>query len=85
MRSHSRKTLCSLNELAAWHSGMCLLAQALDQLHAETPLELADLQADRRLCQIETARHSREPVALDHLEQDPRLRLRMQSNPYQND
>jgi hypothetical protein len=54
-------------------------------LHAETPLELADLQADRRLCQVETVRQGREPAALDHFEQDLRLRLRTQSIPYQND
>jgi hypothetical protein len=52
---------------------MCLLAQALDQLHAETPLELADLQADRRLRQVEPPRRRREAPLLDHLEEGPQL------------
>jgi hypothetical protein len=34
---------------------MRCLAHALDQLHAETGLELAHLQADGRLREVETA------------------------------
>src|SRR3981189_2459483 len=60
--------LRSLNELAARHGGMRLLAQALDQPHAETPLEFADLQADRRLRQVETARRGRETAVLDRFD-----------------
>ncbi len=52
---------------------MRLLAQALDQPPAEAPLELANLQADRRLRQVETARGRRETPLLDHFEEGPQL------------
>src|SRR5450432_370449 len=62
-----------LDEFAARHGGVRLLAQALDQPHAEAPLEFADLQADRWLRQVETARRRGEAALLDHLEEGPQL------------
>ena len=41
--------------------GMGLPAQAFDQGHAKPPLEFADLQAHRRLRQVEVARGSGKP------------------------
>src|SRR5439155_6454031 len=61
------------DEFAARYGGMRPLAQALDQPHAETPLKLADLQADRRLRQVEPARRCREAPLLDHLEEGLQL------------
>ena len=52
---------------------MRLLAQTLDKLQAEAPLELPDLQADRRLCQMQPARRRREAPVLDDLEEGPQL------------
>jgi hypothetical protein len=49
------------------------LAEALDQPQAETPLEFADLQADRRLGQVEPPRRCREAPLLDHLEEGAQL------------
>jgi hypothetical protein len=40
------------------------LADPLEQPHAEAPLELAHLQADRRLGQVEARGRSREPAEL---------------------
>src|SRR5262249_43974329 len=48
-------------------------SQALDQPHPETPLQLADLQADGRLGQMELARRRREASSLDHLDEGPQL------------
>src|SRR5262245_1625448 len=61
------------NERLARHRGVSLLAQAFDQLHAEAPFELTNLQADCRLRQVEMARGCREAAALDHLEQGAQL------------
>src|SRR5205807_7629173 len=61
------------NKRAARHRRVRLLAEALDQPHAETPLEFADLQTDRRLRQIEMARRGRKTAALDHSEQRVQL------------
>ena len=69
----AENTLRRLDELAARHGSMRPLAQALDQPQAETPLEFADLQADRRLRQAEPARRCREAPLLDHLEEGPQL------------
>jgi hypothetical protein len=66
-------TLRGLHQRAARHRGMRLLAEALDQLHAEAPLEFADLQADRGLRQVETARRGGEIAELDDLEQGSQL------------
>src|SRR5439155_16971521 len=41
--------------------------------NAETPLQLANLQADRRLRQIKLARRGRETAALHHFEQRVQL------------
>ena len=76
------------NERAARHRGVRLFAEALDQLHVEAPLELADLQADGRLRQVEMTRGGRKAAALDHLEQGAQLveaEAAHQSAPYQND
>src|SRR5882724_5343824 len=62
-----------LDELAARHGRMRPLAQALDQPHAETALEFANLQADRRLRQVEPSRCRGEAALLDHLEKGPQL------------
>jgi len=43
----AENALRGLDQCAARHRGMRLLAQALDQPDSETALELADLQADR--------------------------------------
>ena len=59
--------------VAARRRGVRLLAHALDQPHAEAPLELADLQADGRLREVEPARRGREAAVLDHLEKRPQL------------
>jgi hypothetical protein len=69
----AQDALSRLDELAARYRSMRLLAQALDQPHAETPLKFADLQADRRLRQVEPARRRREAPLLDHLEEGPQL------------
>ena len=45
---------------------MSLLAQALDQLHAETSLQFAYLHAHGRLGKIEPACRRREAPALGH-------------------
>jgi hypothetical protein len=52
---------------------MRLLAQPLDQAHAEPPLELADLQAHGGLRQVQLARCGREAAELDDLEERPKL------------
>ena len=44
--------LRGLHQRAARRGGMRLLAETFDQLQAEAPLEFADLQTDRRLCQV---------------------------------
>src|SRR2546423_1347600 len=61
------------DEGLARHRSVRLLAQALDQLHAETAFEFENLQADRRLRQVETACRRREAAALDHFEQGAQL------------
>ncbi len=65
----AQNALSRLDELAARYGSMRPLAQALDQPQAETPLKLADLQADRRLRQVEPPRRRREAPLLDHLEE----------------
>ena len=55
------------------HRSVRLLAEALDQLHAETPFEFTNLQADCRLCQVEMARSRRKAAALDYFEQGAQL------------
>ena len=65
--------LRSLDEHAARRRGVCLLAQALDQPHLKTSLELANLETDRRLCQVEAPCRGGEAAALDHLEEGPQL------------
>jgi hypothetical protein len=57
----------------ARHRSVRLLAETLDQLHAEAPFELANLQADCRLRQVEMARGRREAAALDYFEQGAQL------------
>ena len=69
----AQNALSRLDQFAARYGSMRLLAQALDQPHAETPLKFADLQADRRLRQVEPARRRREAPLLDHLEEGPQL------------
>ena len=69
----AENTLRGLDQRAARHCGMRRFAQTLDQPHAETALELADLQADCRLRQVETARRGREAAVLDHFEQGAQL------------
>src|SRR5262245_47277763 len=66
-------TVRGRDQLAARRRGMRLLAQPFDQANAETPLELADLQADRRLRQVEPARGSRKTSALHYLEEGLQL------------
>ena len=65
--------LRGIGKLAARHGGMGLPAETLDQPHAEAPLELADLQAHRRLRQVQPARRGGEAAVLDHLEKGPQL------------
>ena len=62
-----------LDQVAARRGGMRLLAHALDQPHVETPLELADLLAHRRLGEVEPARRGREAAELDDLDESPQL------------
>src|SRR5258708_31348435 len=62
-----------LDQRAARHSGVRLLAQTLDQPHSKTPFEFADLQADCRLRQVEAAGRGREASALDHFNDGPQL------------
>ena len=62
-----------VQELTARYGRMRPLAEPLDQPHAETALEFADLQANRRLCQVEPPRRRREAPLLDHLEEGPQL------------
>src|SRR5882724_5483341 len=62
-----------LDQRAARHRGVRLLAQTLDQPHAKTPFEFAYLQTDCRLRQVEAARRGREASALDHLDDGPQL------------
>ncbi len=65
--------LRGLDQVPARDGGMRLLAHALEQPYAEAPLELADLQAHRRLREVEPARRGREAAELDDLEQGPQL------------
>jgi hypothetical protein len=48
----AENTLRRFDKLAARNRSMRLFAQTLDELQAESPLKLADLQADRRLRQV---------------------------------
>jgi hypothetical protein len=52
---------------------MRLLAQALDQRCAKTPLKFTYLQTHRWLRQVEPPRCRREAPLLDHLEQSAQL------------
>ena len=54
-----------LDQLAAGSGGERALAEAVDQPHAETRLELADLEADGGLRQVEALGRARE-AALRH-------------------
>ena len=65
--------LRGFDEIAARRRGMCLLADPFYQLHAETALELADLQAHGRLGEVELACGGGEAFELDDLEESPQL------------
>src|SRR5262245_57455266 len=67
------EALRGLDQSTARRGGMRLLAHALDQPHTEAPLELADLQAHRRLRQVELTRRGREASELDDGDEGPHL------------
>ena len=69
----TKNSLGGLEKLLAGRRHICLLAHALDQLHADPPLELADLQADGRLRQVELARGAGEAALVDNLLQRSQL------------
>src|SRR5215813_5021317 len=64
---------CMLDELVARGGGIGALAHALDELHAETFLELADLEAHCGLCEPQLLRGGGEAAEGNHLPE--RLKL----------
>src|SRR6516225_9968759 len=68
-----KDVLRRLDELPSGCRSMGLLPESLDERHAETSLELAYLQTDSRLREIEAARRRREAPALHHFDQSAQL------------
>src|ERR1700680_4447812 len=62
-----------LDQLPTRRRRMRLLAQALDQPQAPTRLELANLQADRGLREVEAPRRGGKTAERRHLGQGPQL------------
>src|SRR5262249_45014823 len=61
------------DQISPWRRGMRLLAEPLDKLDGEAPLELADLHADCRLREMQLAGCGGEAPALDHCNEGPQL------------